>query len=177
MHFLSRYPSLEAIYHRSRYSSVTSLPGRNLKQLAMTLSSCRFIWTRCPMHWIRTFFVVVFVLVSTMAAAQPDPTPQLDLGHRIEVAEEAWLAAIITEPLLVSLGAFPDWSDPDVELTSALRERLKLLNRKVFSNPGSGANTGSSNNRRPPNWSLCMPNSRGLQRLASARRSSTGRLA
>jgi len=134
MHFLSRYPSLEAIYRRSRYASVTSLPGRNLKQLAMTLSSCRFIWTRCPMPWIRTFFVVVFVLVSTMATAQPDPTPQLDLGHRIEVAEEAWLAAIITEPLLVSLGAFPDWSDPDVELTSALRERLKLLNRKVFSN-------------------------------------------
>ncbi len=41
---------------------------------------------------------------------------------------------MLIEPLLVSLGDFPDSSDPDVELTSILRDRLKLLNRKMFSN-------------------------------------------
>ena len=83
---------------------------------------------------IRTLLVFLLVLFPRIASAQPDPAPLLDLGHRIEVAEQAWLEAILAEPLLVSLGAFPDWSNADVELTSTLRERLKLLNRKVFSN-------------------------------------------
>jgi small conductance mechanosensitive channel len=86
------------------------------------------------MLFLRTFLVFGFVLFPGFAAAQPDPVSPLDLDKRIEVAEDAWLQAIITQPLLVSLGAFPDWSDPGVELTVALRERLKLLNRKAFSN-------------------------------------------
>ncbi|MFP6814470.1 MAG: mechanosensitive ion channel family protein [Pseudomonadales bacterium] len=86
------------------------------------------------MLFLRTFLMFGFVLFPGFAAAQSDPALPLDPDTRIEVAEEAWLQAIITQPLLVSLGVFPDWSDPDVELTSALRERLKLLNRKVFSN-------------------------------------------
>ena len=90
--------------------------------------------TGCPMLSIRTLLVFLLVLFPRIASAQPDPAPLLDLGHRIEVAEQAWLEAILAEPLLVSLGAFPDWSNADVELTSTLRERLKLLNRKVFSN-------------------------------------------
>jgi len=83
---------------------------------------------------IRTLLVFLLILFPRIAAAQPDPASLLELDHRIEVAEQAWLEAINTEPLLVSLGAFPDWSSADVDLTSALRERLKLLNRKVFSN-------------------------------------------
>jgi small conductance mechanosensitive channel len=83
---------------------------------------------------IRTLLVFLLILFPRIAAAQPDPASLLELDHRIQVAEQAWLEAIITEPLLVSLGAFPDWSSADVDLTSALRERLKLLNRKVFSN-------------------------------------------
>ncbi len=76
----------------------------------------------------------MLILFPQISAAQPDPASLLDLRNRIEVAEQAWLEAIITEPLLVSLGAFPDWSNADVDLTSTLRERLRLLNRKVFSN-------------------------------------------
>ena len=76
----------------------------------------------------------MLILFPQISAAQPDPASRLDLRNRIEVAEQAWLEAILAEPLLVSLGAFPDWSNADVELTSTLRERLKLLNRKVFSN-------------------------------------------
>ncbi len=83
---------------------------------------------------IRTLLVFLLILFPRIAAAQHDPASLLELDHRIEVAEQAWLEAMITEPLLVSLGAFPDWSSADVDLTSALRERLKLLNRKVFSN-------------------------------------------
>jgi small-conductance mechanosensitive channel len=90
--------------------------------------------TGCPMLSIRTLLVFLLVLFPRIASAQPDPALFLDLGHRIEVAEQAWLEAILAEPLLVSLGAFPDWSNADVELTWTLRERLKLLNRKVFSN-------------------------------------------
>jgi small conductance mechanosensitive channel len=39
-----------------------------------------------------------------------------------------------SEPLLVSLGVLPDLSDAKVTLASILRDRLRLLSRKVFSN-------------------------------------------
>ncbi|MFP8872838.1 MAG: hypothetical protein VCB43_16280 [Myxococcota bacterium] len=41
---------------------------------------------------------------------------------------------MLDEPRLVSLGTFPELSEADAELASILRERLKLLDRKVISN-------------------------------------------
>jgi len=86
------------------------------------------------MPLIRSLLVVALVAFPRIAAAQASPASLVDLGGHIEVAEQAWLEAILTQPVLVSLGAFPDWSNPDIELSSALRERLKLLDRKAFSN-------------------------------------------
>jgi len=86
------------------------------------------------MPLILSLLVVALVAFPRIAAAQASPASLVELGGHIEVAEQAWLEAILSQPMLVSLGAFPDWSDPDIELSSALRERLKLLDRKVFSN-------------------------------------------
>ncbi|HIE72534.1 MAG TPA: mechanosensitive ion channel, partial [Planctomycetes bacterium] len=86
------------------------------------------------MPLIRSLLVVALVAFPRVAAAEASPVSLVALGGHIEVAEQAWIEAILTQPVLVSLGAFPDWSNPDIELSSALRERLKLLDRKVFSN-------------------------------------------
>ncbi|MCK5556352.1 MAG: mechanosensitive ion channel family protein, partial [Alphaproteobacteria bacterium] len=48
--------------------------------------------------------------------------------------EQTWLEVIVTTPPLVSLGTFPDLSNAEEDLTLILRNRLKLLNRKMFSN-------------------------------------------
>ena len=86
------------------------------------------------MPLIRSLLVVVLVAFPRIAATQDSPASLVDLGGHIEVVEQAWLEAILSQPTLVSLGAFPNWSNPDIELSSALRKRLKLLDRKVFSN-------------------------------------------
>ncbi|MBW2548834.1 MAG: mechanosensitive ion channel [Deltaproteobacteria bacterium] len=86
------------------------------------------------MPLIRSLLVVALVAFPRVAAAEAGPASLVALGGHIEVAEQAWIEAIVTQPVLVSLGAFPDWSNPDIELSSALRERLKLLDRKAFSN-------------------------------------------
>jgi small conductance mechanosensitive channel len=83
---------------------------------------------------IRSLLVFLILCLPGIAAAQPNPALPSDLVHRIEAAERAWIDAILTEPLLVSLGAFPDLSNAGAQLTSVLRDRLKLLDRKVISN-------------------------------------------
>jgi small conductance mechanosensitive channel len=86
------------------------------------------------MPFIRIPLIFLSIFFSGIVVAQSKPTSSLDIAHRIEAAERAWLEAITTKPLLVSLGAFPDLSHAEEKQTSILRDRLKLLNRKSFSN-------------------------------------------
>ena len=66
-------------------------------------------------------------------AEQDDADLQYSFDHIVD-GEQIWLEAIATIPPLVSLGTFPDLSNADENLTLILRNRLKLLNRKMFSN-------------------------------------------
>ncbi len=83
---------------------------------------------------IRRLLVFLVLFSPGIASAQHTPDSLSDLVHRIEAAERDWLEAILTPPSLVSLGAFPDLSNAGAQLTSILRDRLKLLDRKVISN-------------------------------------------
>jgi len=76
------------------------------------------------MPLIRSLLIVALIAFPRIAAAEAGPASLVELGGHIEVAEQAWIEAILTPPVLVSLGAFPDWSNPDIELSSTLRERL-----------------------------------------------------
>jgi small conductance mechanosensitive channel len=66
-------------------------------------------------------------------AKQDDVDSQYSFENIVD-GEQTWIEAITTTPPLVSLGTFPDLSNAEENLISILRNRLKLLNRKVFSN-------------------------------------------
>ncbi len=83
---------------------------------------------------IRCLFVILMLFAAGIASAQDTPDSLSDLVQRIEAAERDWLEAILTPPALVSLGDFPDLSNAGAQLTPILRDRLKLLDRKVISN-------------------------------------------
>ena len=87
-----------------------------------------------PKPPICSLLVFLILFFQGIAAAQADPASPSDLLHQIEMAEQVWLDTILTPPLLVSLGAFPDLSNAGTQLTSILRDQLKLLDRKVISN-------------------------------------------
>ena len=83
---------------------------------------------------IRCLLVILMLFAPGIASAQDTPDSLSDLVQRIEAAERDWLEAILTPPALVSLGDFPDLSNAGAQLTPILRDRLKLLDRKVISN-------------------------------------------
>ncbi len=66
-------------------------------------------------------------------AEQDDANSQYSFEH-IADGEQTWLEAIATIPPLVSLGTSTDLSNAEENLTLILRNRLKLLNKKMFSN-------------------------------------------
>jgi small conductance mechanosensitive channel len=86
------------------------------------------------MRTLCNLLVPLILLSPGIVAAQPTPATPSDLVQRIEAAEQGWFEAMLDEPRLVSLGTFPELSEADAELASILRERLKLLDRKVISN-------------------------------------------
>ena len=86
------------------------------------------------MNSIRSLLVFLILSSPGIAAEQPTPSSPSDLVHRIEAAEVVWQQAMLTTPQFVSLGAFPDLTGAGAQLTAILRDRLKLLDRKVISN-------------------------------------------
>ncbi len=72
--------------------------------------------------------------VEKSVAEQPLSVTPLDLSRQATAAEHAWLKAIATKPRLVSLGSSLDSNNAKESLTSILSSRLKLLNKKMFSN-------------------------------------------
>jgi len=86
--------------------------------------------------------------VATDAPAAPDtgptvapvPTPKVDPPlepvkepEGLDKAQEAWLEALTSKPILVSLGRLQGGQDND-DVTETLKARLKLLSSKRFSN-------------------------------------------
>ena len=86
------------------------------------------------MNSIRSLLVFLILSSPGIAAEQPTPSSPSDLVHQIEAAEVVWYQAMLTTPQFVSLGAFPDLTSAGAQLTAILRDRLKLLDRKVISN-------------------------------------------
>lgn len=112
-------------------------PGKGNALIAATIRSFNSGNKKTIPFWKSNFLAVnllIFLALLTPGVARAQATSPLDLVQRIEAGEQAWFGAMATEPPLISLGAPRDLSSGDVDLTSVLRDRLRLLNRKVFSN-------------------------------------------
>lgn len=86
-------------------------------------------------------FSMAMLALADPLGAQPSPVPGggqpggvADRSGAVAPAQEEWIKALSERPPLVSLGEPPDYGDAGDKLPDLLKDRLRLLSKKIFSN-------------------------------------------